>query len=611
MKYFLLIRKTCEFWIYFSFIFLSFIYIHPGEIPFIHQSKTQMLSSGVDPEVLPGLYQFYLDTFKENPMNLFWGSVNHPYMDAPEGLLLWNPLIERIQVLIYSLFVNVEQIPTAIVITSLFLNALVMYLFSRKLGIDKLISWGMGIAWAFNPYTRAMAKVFIGLTATYHLPMIFLGLLLILRDDKNSKIKATFLFLIVASMTHYYVVALAMMIPLIIGFLVVSHERFFSFKDTLKKVLFCSLPGLFWILFSLIFPHDLNLKKNISPFPQTGETTAKHHPYLDQFAAYPMDYLAGDIGMGIRDINPLRQKISKEIIELNYPSGHTHDRAVGIRWTILLISILVLWSLFSRSKCFWPKYDRSLTIFFFIFGIVSFWFALPPDLPFESAGGSYWIHQVVSQIRIPSRAGIGVHFALLLMTGLFLKNFISPKYKLLISTTFVLLLLLELPPLYQDMPLTFIKEPYPKLSNLSDCGLGMRFPYVSLKYEDLRYLRFIQKMRGSKCGIINSSIPSQLDKMLYKKFKKSHISIKNGSKDKLLNNLKSFVQCVPLSWLVIESPIKTNEAVKICTSLNWDWFGDGVCINSAKKNKKNEKQILNCLEKNDWKSNVQTKKDNF
>jgi hypothetical protein len=541
-----------------------------------------MLSSGVDPVTFPYLMAFFVKRFKEDPSDFLFGAIYNRHLDAPGGMAVWDPMVERIQVLFLSLFLPVEQMATGLVVLNLFLNAFFMLLLARALGIPRPVSWGMGAAWAFNAYTRATAKVFMGLTGVFHLPLVFLGLFLLAKGQRHSIAWAALAFLLVAFMPHYYLVVLALMTPLLVAFALALRPAGKPWRSYLPPFLGSALPAVGWLVFCLLFPLAPSHEKAPSPFPQGGKARAEeaYHPFLNQFAASPLDYLAGDVGAGERDLIPAKQELNREIIENDFGGQHTQDRAVGVRWLILLLAFLAALALLPSSRHWWKTEDRRMSMVFLAFGALSFWFALPPDWPVEKAGGSYWVYQLVPQVRTPSRAGIGVGFAALMLTGLFLKNLFThwrwrPVATWAIGLLFSTLVVVELAPLHQDLPLWSIQPRYPVLTTGQECGLGLHYPYVSLNYHVTRFFSFLQRMRGSSCDIINATGHSPFDKKMAVTFGGPQSSPVDQEK------FARFAECASLQWVVIGHPFREPAARLLCQNLGWEWKGEGVCLRAA------------------------------
>ncbi|NJM09559.1 MAG: hypothetical protein HC883_01265 [Bdellovibrionaceae bacterium] len=141
---------------------------------------------------------------------------------------------------------------------------------------------------------------------------------------------------------------------------------------------------------------------------------------------------------------------------------------------------------------------RKLQAGLLIFGLFSFWLSLSPDWPWQGSGPAYWLHTLVSQIRVPSRAGIYVHFAALLLAGLFV-HFRRLKW-LALPGLLPLLMIVDLPPFWQPMPISPVRPPLQALMG-KECGAGLYFPYVAGDAGMLQDYYFLQEMRGSKCGI--------------------------------------------------------------------------------------------------------------
>lgn len=474
-----------------AYFLFALIYIHPGEIYLFEKSTTQVLSDGTDPATFPYQFGFLIDQFKNNTSNLFYGAVFNANLDYPHGQPMWIPMIERIQVLFLSLFLPVEQISTGLVLLSMTLNGLFMFLLGRAFQISNVTSFGMGLAWAFSAYTRARAKVHMGLVGIYHLPLMFLCLLLLKKDDKKSFILSSLGFLIISFMPHYYVVTLAFFTPLIFVFIWLQKlDRNYFFRICLA-----ALPAIFWLCWSLLKPLPSSVQFNGAVFPTTGQTTEAYHPYLNHFKAELLDYFTGDIGLGPEDINPIKMSLQNNLAANNFNGSNPHEKAQGIRWIIWIFAITGIIVLFRKEK---------IILFFIIFGFISCWLSLSPEY-----GASLWLHKLVNQIRVPNRAGIGLAFSLIMIAGIFvhhLANKLDPKQfnTKLIPWAFVAIIIFELPPLINFMPIANILPKFDVLTNKKDCGVGITYPVIQNEQSNIIYYYLLQRLRGSNCKILSS-----------------------------------------------------------------------------------------------------------
>lgn len=513
-----------------SYLLLSLIYIHPGEIYFFTGSTTQVLSDGTDPTTFPYQFSFLINEFLKDPTNLLFGAVYNPYLDYPQGQVMWIPMIERLQVLLFAPFVPVEQISTGLVILSMTLNAFFMYLLGRAFNLSNVTSFSMGIAWGFSAYTRARAKVHMGLVGIYHLPLLFLCLLLLKKHDRRSFILSSTGFLLISFMPHYYVVTLASLTPLILIFIWLQK----SGRTYFFKVCLAAIPAILWLSWSLLKPLPFSISFKGSPYPTTGQTTEKYHPYLNHFKAEAIDFFTGDIGIGEVDINPIKEILHFKISNENFRGSNPHEKAQGIRWVLWLFGILGCAILFKKDKRIG---------FFMAFGLCSFWLSLDP-----SYGASLWLHKFVSQIRVPNRAGIGLAFSLILISGFFIQylqqNLNPNRFNLkIISWAFLLLIIFELPPLINFMPISNIVPKFEELTSKLNCGVGTTYPVLKETQSNLVYYYLQQRLRNSNCKILSLKEVESLS------------SLNTPSLEQIQQEIKK----LKLDWVILDQGLKCRQ----------------------------------------------------
>ena len=545
-----------------------------------------VMSDGTDIVGSPYLVSSIINLFKTMPSQLFFGSVNIPQVSAPDGYSLWWPAMERILIIFSSFFIVPEQISSAIVILSMVFNGIATYALGKILEINKFISFGMGFSWAFNAYVRARAKVHSDMVGIYHLPLIFLGLYLVFkRDDKKSLIIAAFCIFIAALVPFYYVVTLAFLSPLLLYFSYLLVDNKPSFFKSIKRLPLALLPAFVWLTFSVTHPTPSIYKNNNSSFPKTGEVPQgySYHPYLDIFSSHPIDFFTGDVGIGTLDINPFRQYLNEYVYE-HGEGSNPHERTNGIRWSLWILSTAAFISFMFKNKFIWNENDKKLVKYFLLFGMFCFVLSMSPFKSLFELSPSYWLSKFVSQIRVPNRAGVGVHFSTILISGIFLKNIIanikSTKKIKWINFLFPIILLLDFPPLYLMMPMAPILPKYEELYNAgSECSYGMQFPYSSTQIAsaDLNY--FMQRMRGTSCLIVNATKASASDQYLASSLglTSSFITELESGDFRKLSKLKYFVKCVPLSWIVIHEAVSLKTKEKICSQLGWTLKAQGIC----------------------------------
>lgn len=590
--------RTSHWWIGLSYLLMALLYIHPGELPFFSGSETLALGDGTDPAAISYYFEFLVRRFFESPFDFLFGAIHLPYTDAPSGMSLIIPMGQRIAVLMMAPFVAPEQMATGLVLIGMVLNGLCMYVLARLLKIPRVVAWGMGLAWAVNAYTRARAKVHMGSVGIYHLPLVFIGLHLVAKGGKRNSILAAFCFLTVAFMNQYFIVMLVPLVPILLWHAHRSKRPPGPAMLFWRRLVLCALPGTLWLLSNLIMPMPPWVKFDGPVMPKTGETREAYHPFLSRFAARPMDYFTGDVGIGTADVNPLRENMNGYLVATRYEGSNPHERAEGIRWILWFLAAAALLGFLPSQRKRWPPEDQALILQLVALGALSFLLSLSPaELgPFSPA---FWLHKLVSQFRVSNRAGIGVHFAVLLVAGLALKNWLSlqkaENMKRAGALLFVVLILLELPPLFQPMPMSRIMPRLAPLVEPRECGVGMTYPYVSNMHYLMEFYQFVQRMRGSRCPFINANTPGETNTVMVQNFGVPIVMQNLGANPQLLTHkLTRFARCVPLSWVVFDPLLGFEEAKGLCDQLGWTLTRDGLCRGDS-LNLPFRKSPLECL----------------
>ena len=535
------------------FAVLSVCYLYPGFSPVFNGDTSQVMSDGTDAATLPYQYGVLLEAMRERPADLFFGAVPARHLNSPEGYPLWIPWSERAIVLFWSFFTPLEHLSTVYAGTIMLLNALCMYALGRLMGWSRAVALAMAIAWAFCPFTRGRAQVHVGFAGTYHIPLAMLSLFWATRGKVLS---AVFGFLAVAMAPHYFVITLVALSPL---FLLATWAYRPWEKRGWLHLGVAVLPMIALLAWCYLKPLPAQLlESGLAGHPPSGQTAGSDaHEFLTRFAARPIDYLTGDIALGPEDINPARGTLSDWVYEdMGY--SNPHERANGIRWFVCGLAIL--------SLIFWQA-ERRFKIAVLLLGAVAFWLSL------GGAGPAYWLYSLVSQIRVPSRAGIFVNFAAILLAGTFLRGW-NGRWLIVLP----MIAILELPPFLQGMRVFPVR---PRLQSLSteSCGTGMYYPYVAGNWGVLQSYYFQQEMRESRCGILNRVWPTEFSERMYQRMglTTDRLNAINSGRDGVNEDLKHFAKCVPLSWIVFDPQTSAAARIGLCTELGWQMTEPRVC----------------------------------
>ncbi len=281
------------FWITLLFLALGIVYLYPGLGPLFSKSTTQVMSDGTDPVTLPFAYESVLKTAYENPLELFYGAVPTKVYDAPEGTAIWMPWNEKFLALFSSLLVPTEQISTAVVWLLLTITGLCFFALGRSLDWPKTLSLALSICWAFNTFTHARAKVHMAMVGLYFLPLIFLGLvLLVKRKDHKAIFFAALCFLGAAMSLHYFLILSAIFSPFFLWFYFLKPETRTQWKQNSVRLTFAVLPAILLLLWCLTHPvPEAILKNRASVLPKTGEIKNAEgvHPFVITYASHAID----------------------------------------------------------------------------------------------------------------------------------------------------------------------------------------------------------------------------------------------------------------------------------------------------------------------------------
>jgi hypothetical protein len=385
-------------------------------------------------------------------------------------------------------------------------------------------------------------------------------------------------------MSFYYVVTLVFLAPFFILYCYSISKNRFEFVKSLKRLGIAVIPAVLWLLFSVTHPIPQVHSTSSSPYPNSGEAPQGYvyHPFLDWFGAHPIDYFTGDVGVGVEDSNPIREDLNRYVYA-NPLSSNAHERANGIRWSLWCLAFLAIMSL-KFKKNIWDAQDKKLIYFFIMFGIFSFFLSLSPNKDLYFLSPAIWLNKLVSQIRVPNRAGMGVHFSIIMISGIFLKNVLNNikllKTKRWINLIFPLIIILDFPPMNLPVPMSPVLPPYQELVEAkSNCGFGIQYPYSSGQIAQNQSNYFVQRLRGTRCSVATSTTSTFVLSAIASKMGLTSqflADVEKGDENKI-QQLKNFAECVPLSWVVFYDGMTIKTQQQICNKLGWTLKSQGVC----------------------------------
>ena len=588
-------------------VILAFMYLSPGGGIMLEGRRDKVMSDGSDPTTMPYNYGIVKEYLQDSPTNLFFGAVPTDRLNAPEGFSLWFPWIEKFAVAISSPFVPLEQISTFFVFFLFVLSGVSFYLMGRILGWSQIISLALAICWAFSAYTRARAKVHMGLAGVYHLPLVVIGLYLAVtgRSRKTLALAALSLLLSV-TVAHYYIVILAFLSPFFLAYVILMPESKAEPKRVLIRTMIACVPAVALMLWSFYKPIPESwIKPGTITYARTGETeNGQRHPFLTQFATHAVDYFTGEIAIGTNDLNPIRGAIGKDVIK-NIGNSNSHERSNGIRWLLWLAFAVAIWAITeSNWKNLWSQGERRIMWLFVGFTAFNIWLSLAPTA-FGFPGPSAWLYGLMSQFRVPSRAGVYAQFGILIVVGFFLHGWldrsagkvktankkeksVTPgtlwpkvKNKLVLAGVLPLLAIVELPPFLNDMPIARVSDQRGDLADGKECGYGLYYPYVSGTWALMEYYYFLQSMRGSKCKLINAVADTVSDRnrrfMQTMPLHEKYLGFIQQNPAAAKAQLTNLAQCLPMDWIVFDPHVSKQFMSEVCSTLGFEQTSSDTC----------------------------------
>ncbi|MBX3022828.1 MAG: hypothetical protein KF799_14230 [Bdellovibrionales bacterium] len=568
---------------------LAYAYLYPGSQAWLERRTDIVMSDGTDITAVPYSWDLLKREWEQHPSHWLYGTVWADAGDPERGNPMWIAWSERL-ISLPSLYINsVEQSSASIAIALILLNVLTMYGLGRILKWPPWIAFALALAWGFCAYTRARAQVHPSLAGTYHIPLLFIGLLLTVRGVSwRSTAAATLAFLAAAMAPHYYVVTAVFLTPALLIYVYLQPEFSKEWRRILVRLCAATLPAILFLAFNLRFtiPSDAKLSATMA-LPATGETaTGELHPFLSIYAARPIDFFTSDLGLagGLRDPNPLKTVLNEAVVEdltKDGRNGNAHERTNGIRWLIWLLAAAALVTTVRK-----PRGENRTQIWFFA-GLAAFTFCLSLSPEALGYGPSAWLYKLVSQIRVSARAGTWVHFCLLMITGIWLSSSLAGERLrrwAALPALLAVMVVLEYPPLWQTVRMAEIAPPYATLArDKGACGTGMYFPLVSNHMGSIVYYRFLQRTRGSDCHMLNSFADLKRLSYITNLFPPTGEYLANLAGDMITPiRLQKLAQCVPLSFVAFDPAVPIHLVSDYCKNLGWLLTEDRLCVSPQK-----------------------------
>lgn len=551
----------------------ALVFLAPASGAWLGNRVDVFLGDGTDPAGLLYHYGLLVRLSHTHPTWLVFGGVPAVGLDAPDGVLLFIPFMERLWVVVLGQAMALEHLPVAVAFLEMVFNGVAMWVLARVV----MTMWAPGAAalafcWAFNPYVRARACVHVGLAGTWFLPCVVVGLLLLRRGTRRHTAAAAVAFALAATAAHYYIIMAALLVPvwLLVG-------RPWS-KAQLVRAAVAVAPSAALVAVTLLFPAPEGL---VAPAAVVQPDRAVNRAFLDAFGAHPVDYFTSDVKLGHADLNPAKAALNRSVradIQSN-----AHERTNGVRWVVWLLCAAWWWQ---RARGRVQPQDPALALGAAVLCGAGFLLSLSPGalaVGDTALGPSLWVHTLVPQFRVPARFGLVVHFGALLLAGMMLQALHAQRPRVALAACAALLL--EYVPLLgvqvePTMPVRLAAQP-----SAGPCGRGVHIPYVSNApplAQTLAFYTILQTLRGTDCGLVNRQTPDETSRWLTEELGgPTLLGSPEGFSAPRAAQLQTIAACAGLDFLLFAPQVPHAWAQQVCDGLGFALLADNSCRRSA------------------------------
>lgn len=566
-----------------AIVLAGYLYLAPASGALLRGEHGVMIGNGTDSITNPWQYALVLETLRKEPSLLLYGGIWSDQVTAPDGVPAFIPNVERVLVLLFAPLLSPDRMPTAMGWALMVLAGAAMYALGRALGFARSVALTLGLAWAYNPFTRARATVHIALAGLYWAPAALLALLLLARPPKWLEERRILrvalpaaLLALAASTAHYFVIMGAALAPFFVGFYLLllpkTGPRLRVLGRGLLRLALAALPAILLTGFAVLVPVPPSRRAPLPPSPP--ETTAL---FLRVFGAQSIDYVAGDVAFGTKDLIPPRSAITAEVRAS--VAGNWHERANGIRWSILALGALGLVVLVvPRLRRSLTPVERRVLAFALVLAGSSYLLAFSPEGIHafgKDLGPVQLVNRVLPQYRVPNRIATMVHLALLLASGvvLTLLSRLRPQIGLRLSAAMPAVALLDYAPL-EPVPLDHVEPVHSILARYDaegDCGGILPVPYVTWVTPNADYFRLTSQIRGMSCKVVHARYLAPADDALRIAFGGPSLD------DAALARAKKIALCAHARFLAFRLDLPEAARASLCSSLGWERVAPDLC----------------------------------
>ncbi len=556
---------------------------------FTHASLPRHIGDGTDMRVWPWQNRVILRTLREHPGRLFFGAIYTDLRNAPLGFAMWTTWIERILVPLFAPFTNDSTMGTALDLAWLVGNGAAMMWYGRVVRWPWLLSIGAALAFAVTPYTRARASVHGALVAVYFIPLIFGALELLARHDfarprqggpiDKRIAQAALAFFVSATSAHYYVIIAMVSTPL---FAIYFWQRAGTFAggNRLRKLgalALASIPALALCAWTFLMPVAPKIAAALGrAYPEANRAVALG--FLQASGAHPIDYLSGDVKFGLRDVIAKRVEVTQWVVS-HLDGSNYHERANGIRWTILAICMVAMLALlkhaFSRTSSRAVTASRQLCWLGLLIALYAFFFSLSPrglTSYGEELGPSLFANRIFANFRVPNRFGPMVNFGAIVLAAEFIASLAASTSRALRAVGQVASAALTFGTVAEYRPLNpMLMAPMrPVRTELiregGNCGMGIILPFGTYDYWAL------EETRGTRCTLLYPADVSRSDRI-----EASYGYQYRWGQPREDEQFAGFARCTGIDWILFRVEMPAPARKHVCDTLGWTMLTDLTC----------------------------------
>ncbi len=441
-----------------------------------------------------------------------------------------------------------------------------------RLQISWLVTVPLSLAFAITPYVRARAIVHPDYAYFGHLAAAFCLLILARSSVPLIRSKSFWSSLLLIGMSSQYYWPQTYIILFISGlcglFISVPGSRQKWAARVAILIFSCAVvQGAQLIAWDSLFErgNKANVETNAPAFDRS-----RTQLFLETYRAHAIDFFTSDLALGTDDVIGLKQNLNQGVLS-HLEGSNPWERTNGVRWTLGLLALCsVVLILRSLHQCRNPPLQEEQNILWLLLsgvcvGIAGVVLSLGPSVLID------FLLSVSTPIRVLSRFGILVHFAIVLCVALGARWLIqnSPQ-KSRTHNYAALILSISLFEYFPINPLLIAPiRPNFELPASLQGSVGMLFPAVtefSGFWEKVEAYHAYQRNRSLDYRLMAE--PTQKDVSEFLQINYGSQAIQNSSTS-VLSRLPELKEKLKLRWLVCQTHLNPVFCRAACEKLNF------------------------------------------